>query len=278
VQIDMTGYTKEIVDDFHVHDPTDKIATSPAAEHIFKVREEAPKLSEEMAKIFHNFIARLLFVCKRGRPDIMEPVSFGTKRVRSPDEDDWRKLVRVVRYLRGTLDMVLTLGGAEGEEDKIVRWWVDGAHGVHQNMRGHTGGTASLGKGCLMSTSRTQGINTRSSTETELVALDDMMPQVLWTNYFLDAQGYGAQKTIVLQDNKSTILLATNGRASSSKRTKHIHMRFYFVKDRINSGEIEVEFCPSEEMVADFFTKPLQGALFIRLRNFIMNIKTAVAK
>jgi KUP system potassium uptake protein len=145
-------------------------------------------------------------------------------------------------------------------------------------MRGQTGGTASLGKGCLMSTATTQGINTRSSTETELVALDAMMPQVLWTNYFLDGQSYGAARTVVYQDNKSTILLATNGRASSSKRTKHINQRFYFVKDRIESGEICVEYCPSEEMIADFFTKPLQGALFIRIRDFIMNVKSAPKK
>jgi hypothetical protein len=50
-------------------------------------------------------------------------------------------------------------------------------------------------------------------------------------------------------------------------------MRFYFIKDRIDSGEVCVEFCTSEQMIADFFTKPLQGALFIQLRNIIMNIQ-----
>jgi hypothetical protein len=105
------------------------------------------------------------------------------------------------------------------------------------------------------------------------VSVDDTMPQVLWMNYFLDGQGYGAKKTIIYQDNKRAILLETNGRASGSKRTKHINMRFYFIKDRIDSGEVCVEFCPSEQMIADFFTKPLQGALFIQLRNIIMNIQ-----
>jgi hypothetical protein len=179
----------------------------------------------------------------------------------------------MMRYLRDTPEIVLTLSSGEEGDEKIMRWWIDGAHGVHHDMRGQTGATGSLGTGCLMSTATTQHLNTRSSTETEIVSVDDMMPQVLWTNYFLDAQGYGRKKTIIYQDNKSAILLETNGRASSSKRTKHINMRFYFVKDRIDSGEVYVVHCPASDMIADFFTKPLQGALFIKFRNLIMGIK-----
>lgn len=125
-----------------------------------------------------------------------------------------------------------------------------------------------------MSTSTKHKINMHSSTETEIVSVDDMMPQVLWTNYFLGAQGYVPKKTVIYQDNKSSMLLETNGRDSSSKRTKHINTRYYFVKDRIDSGEVCLEWCPTAEMVADFFTKPLQGSVFIRFRNYIMNIMT----
>ena len=77
---------------------------------------------------------------------------------------------------------------------------------------------------------------------------------------------------IVYQDNKSSILLETNGRASSSKRTRHLNVRYFFVKDRVDSGEVRIEYCPTEEMIADYFTKPLQGALFYKMRDLIMNI------
>jgi outer membrane protein W len=130
---------------------------------------------------------------------------------------------------------------------------------------------ASLGKGALMPTSTRQKLNTRSSTETELVAADDMMPQIMWTNYFMDAQGYGLTQTILYQDNKSAILLEKNGKLSSSKRTKHVNIRYYFIKDRIANKELSVEYCPTEEMPADFFTKPLQGKLFFKFRKAIMN-------
>jgi hypothetical protein len=68
------------------------------------------------------------------------------------------------------------------------------------------------------------------------------------------------------------LLLERNGCGSSSKRTRHINVRHFFVSDRIKSGEMNVEHCPTGEMVADFFTKPLQGAKFTKFRNLIMNI------
>ena len=131
----------------------------------------------------------------------------------------------------------------------------------------------SLGKGFPIKTSTKQKLNTRSSTETELVAADDFMPIILWTNYFLEAQGYGSQDTILYQDNQSTILLEKNGHKSSSKRTKHINCWFYFISARIHTGDLSVEYCPTEEMVGDFFTKPLQGKLFLKFCRLIMNLQ-----
>jgi hypothetical protein len=101
------------------------------------------------------------------------------------------------------------------------------------------------------------------------------MPQVLsWANYFLEAQGYAPERTVIYQGNKSAILLETNGKGSSSKRTKHINIRYYFIKDSIESGKVCIVHCPATVMIGDFFTKPLQRAMFLRFRNIIMNIKT----
>jgi hypothetical protein len=130
---------------------------------------------------------------------------------------------------------------------------------------------ASLGKGALMLTSTRQKLNTRSSTETELVGADGMMPQSMWTNYFMAVQGYGLAQTIIYQDNQSAILLENNGKMSSGKRTKHANIRYYFIKDQINKKELSVEYCPTGQMTADFFTKSLQGKLFFKFRKAIMN-------
>lgn len=128
-----------------------------------------------------------------------------------------------------------------------------------------------LGKGAIYGTSTKHKINTKSSTEGELIAVNDVMPQVLWTRYFLEAQGYEVKDSIIYQDNQSAILLEKNGKASSGKRTRHINIRYFFVHDRVEAGEVSIQYCPTGDMVADFFTKPLQGTLFRKFRDQILN-------
>jgi hypothetical protein len=130
----------------------------------------------------------------------------------------------------------------------------------------------SMGKGVVYGTSTRQKLNTRSSTEAELVGANDVMSQLLWTQYFLQAQGYLSTETVLYQDNQAAMLLEKNGRASSSKRTRHLNIRYYFITDRIAQKELTVEYCPTKEMLADYFTKPLTGALFTKLRDQVMNI------
>jgi hypothetical protein len=148
-------------------------------------------------------------------------------------------------------------------------WYVDASFAVHPNMRGHTGGGLTLGRGFPITVSTKQKLNTRSSTESELVGVDDMMPIICWTRYFLLSQGYGIIKNLLLQDNRSSILLERNGRASSGKRTRHINIRYYFISDRVNMKEISIDWCPTTNMVADYMSKPLQGSLFRELRDYI---------
>ena len=80
------------------------------------------------------------------------------------------------------------------------------------------------------------------------------------------------RETIIYQDNKSAILLEKNGKASSSKRTKHISIRYFFMTDRIKKGDVSVEWCPTELMHGDFMTKPTQGTLFTETRDQIMGV------
>ena len=115
-----------------------------------------------------------------------------------------------------------------------------------------------------------QPVNTQSSTESELVGVDNMMHIVIWSRYFLMAQGYGVTQNLLLKDNQSSILLERNGKASSGKRTRHINIRYFFITDRVSMKEVEIEWCPTKEMVADLMAKPLQGSHFRRLRDLIM--------
>jgi hypothetical protein len=266
VKFTMIDYVKSMLDEL----PADMEGTVPtqASSYLFEVNDSAKKLSEELGNLFHHNTAKLLFLCKRARPDMQPATAFLCTRVKAPDIDDYKKLGRAMKYLRGTLHMPLIL---EADDMRIIKWSVDSSFAVHPDMKSHTGGSMTLGKGTIYGTSTRQKINTKSSTEAELVGVNDVLPQILWTRYFLEAQGYGVKDSIVYQDNKSTILLAENGKASSGRRTGHINIRYFFVQDRIASGEMKIEYCPTQEMVADFFTKPLQGSQFVKLRDQIMN-------
>ena len=153
-----------------------------------------------------------------------------------------------------------------------MKWHVNGSHLAHPDVKGHTGASLTFGTGMVHSKSTKQKMNTRSSAETELVSVDDCMPQTLWTNLFVKEQGCSVGGTVTHQDNKSMTPLENNGNFCSDKQTKHIQARFHFVTDQIEKGNMSVKCCSTKEMIADFFTKP-QGKLFIALRNEIVGIQ-----
>ena len=93
-----------------------------------------------------------------------------------------------------------------------------------------------LGARAYMSLSKGNKINVKSSTESELVGIDNSLPDTLWGKYFIEAQGHIVKHNILLQDNHSTTLLVKNGTFSSSKKTKHIKHKFYLIKDKIAQG------------------------------------------
>jgi hypothetical protein len=101
----------------------------------------------------------------------------------------------------------------------VSMWYVNASFAVHPNMHRHTEGGLTMGRGFLIVSSTKQKLNTRSSTESELVGVDNMIPIIVWSCYFLMAQGYGVTQNLLLQDNKSSILLEKNGKVSGGKRT-----------------------------------------------------------
>jgi hypothetical protein len=145
-------------------------------------------------------------------------------RVKGPNEADWEKLVRLMKYLNGTRELKLTLSA---DNLHCIKWYVDASFAVHPDYKSHTGATTSYGDGdgAVQSISRKQKLNTRSSTESELVGVDDVSVMIPWTKLFLEEQGYDINSNILYQDNKSAILLETNGKKSSGKRTRALNIR-----------------------------------------------------
>ena len=128
---------------------------------------------------------------------------------------------------------------------KCIKWYVDAAFTVHTDYKSHTGATMTFGEGAVQSISRKQKLNTRSSTKAELVAADDAAVMILWTKLFLEEQGYAVEKNILYQDNKSAILLEENGRKSSGKRTRALNVRYFFLTDQVEKGNLTITYCPT---------------------------------
>ncbi len=157
----------------------------------------------------------------------MLAISFLTTRVKAPDEDDWKKLLRVLGYLKGTIHFDLTISC--DSLDKLT-WYIDGSYAIHDDMKGHSGAVLMIGDSAVLSHSNKQKVNTRSSTEAELIAVDDNLPTIQWAKSFMMDQGYDLT-TVIKEDNKSTMLLMKNGRLSAGKRRKHLDIRYFYAKD-----------------------------------------------
>ena len=145
---------------------------------------------------------------------------------------------------------------------------------MHTNCKRHSGLFVTQGKGAMINVSKKLGLVTNSSTETEIVATGERLPKCTWFRYFRIEQGEPVKEDLLMQDNKSCMLLQKNGQFSVGKGSKHIHIRYFFATDKINKREIKLIYCPTGKMIADFSTKPLQGAIFVEFRNKMQGIES----
>ena len=268
LSITMRDYVEECIEAFkEAGGVLEGKANSPAKNGLFIVSEEAEDLDEKEAEYFHHIVAKLLYVSKRARLDVDLTVSFLCTRVTKSTTEDWEKLRRLLLYLESTINMPRILGA---DRLDTVRTWVDASYGTHPDMKGHTGGAMSMGTGVFNVKSTKQKLNTKSSTETEVVGVSDYLPWVVWTKSFMEHQGRKIKSNILYQDNESAIRIEKNGMKSCREKSRHIHIRYFFITDLVKREELDIKHCRSERMVSDFYTKPLQGKLFRDMRDFIM--------
>jgi hypothetical protein len=125
-------------------------APSPGDNHLLTVNDVQIKVDEKKAQLFHTYVAKTLFLCKRARPDL-QTVAFLSTRVKSCDEDDYNKLIRMLQFHRAARGDLVKLSA---DSLRNVRWWVDASYSVHPDMRSHTGGAMSLDRGVIYGISK----------------------------------------------------------------------------------------------------------------------------
>jgi len=265
-ELTMRKYIADLVEDFGVTGT----ARTPATLDLFDVDEYSPLLSADLKERFHRGTAQCLYLATHVRPDILCAVSFLTTRVQAPTEQDSSKLFRLIRYLNATRELGMVLGEDE-DGNYHLSAYVDASFGVHVDGKSHTGMFITLGRGPILAKSLKQKHVTKSSCEAELVALSDIASLFAWQQEWMTSMGLAddAYPGYLYEDNTSAIRLAENGR-STSDRTKHIRLRYFFIKQYLDNGDFVLKHCSTDRMIADILTKPLQGAQFEFLRKYLL--------
>ena len=243
---------------------------SPANKGLIDLDNEPTALDEDKAARFRSVVMKLQWVAERGRPDVRLPITYLATQNQSSTDHDWWKLRRVLLFLMDTIDDERVIGA---DDLGVLHTWIDSSYATHPDMKSHTGGVMSFGTGVIHARSNKQKLNTKSSTEAEVVGVSDYLPFNIWVRMFMEEQGYQLRQNIIYQDNESAIKLEKNGHVSCGQKSRHINIRYFFITDRIKAGEVSVKYCSTEVMLADFFTKPHQGGLFHRFRDVIMGWK-----
>jgi hypothetical protein len=168
--------------------------------------------------LLHSVTAKLLLVSTRAGVDLLLAFAFLCTRVSKSTKQDREKLRRVLEYIHGSMDCDYTLGA--DNMDKMMTL-VDAAFAMHLDMKSHTGGVISFGRGGIVCKSTKQ-----SSREAEFVGASIYLPNTVGVKFFLEAQGYIMEFNVLGQDNESTIRLEKNGRMSTGPKSKHINIPF----------------------------------------------------
>jgi hypothetical protein len=224
-------------------------------------------LDSKQKDVFRSAVMSVMYLAKKVRVDVLFACSILASKVNKPTVGDKKYLSQVLEYLSNTKDYGIIFNGNEKLDVKV---YVDASYGIHQDGKSHSGVVILMGSGIVYAKSCKQSIVVKSSTEAELVAASDHAGVYLELKNVLNGLLNENVKVVLMQDNKSSIKLIENGRLSSSERTKHISIRYFWLKERVDSGDICVEYCKTEVMLANILTKALVGKAFRDERDMLI--------
>ena len=242
------------------------IPTTPGASYLFNRTPDCKRLGVKDAEIFHTDTASLAWASTRAHPGLVTVIGELSKRVQECTTEDDSKLDRAISFAKSVRDVPLRL---KAELPPRVTVSIDAAFANRTDMKSTSGTCITLGVGFFIASSKVQKLNSKSSTEAEIIAVSDGMNIPLWLADFIRLQGYPPQPVRLEQDNQSCITLLTKGR-STAETTRFIEIRKFWISAYIKNGAVDIVYVPTEDMTSDYFTKPLKGALFAKMFAKIM--------
>jgi len=266
--VDMDFYVRQTLKDW-MHLPE---KTNPGARNLFQISETSPLLSDKSRQVFHSTIARILYLAKRVRGDIITVVSFLCTRVTKATEEDQAKLETLLGFLKRTMTRKLYLHAFTSEQ---MLAFIDAAFALHFfDSKSHTGVIITMGGVVIYISSRKQKCIAKSPTEAELVGLTDNLGLVELFHEFLSfLYGNPIPLPIVYQDSTSVISLVT--REGGVTRTKHMRARVNLGKECFDEKRAIVRYCHTKQMCADGASKVLEGKPYAQFADFVQGTTLA---
>ena len=276
ISCDPSAKTLTLNQPAYIQDLADKYASSISSEFPVTPMLPAPPedptpLTEAEQCLYMSKIGSLLYLAMHSRPDIQLAVSMCSQYMKAATVGHMGAVNRILSYVVGTPHLGITFHGGQGT---TLMATVDSSYGNHPDRRSQYGITLHLGtldSGTVYSVSRKSKCVSLSSTEAEYIALCEAAKLIAWARQFLqEIQCEQLEPTTVFEDNQSTIRMVCNG--NDRGRTKHVDIRYHYVRQLLADGVIDVQYLPTIDMLADILTKPLPSSQYLYLRDKLLGL------
>jgi len=233
-----------------------------------EVKTSLPKLpatpTSALSIPYRQAIGKLIYAASSTRPDISFATSMVSTHLQAFDTPHWEAVKRIFRYLQGTLHYGLIFN-SNGQSLLTLEGYSDADWARDSSDRKSTSGYLFTLKGASISwMSKKQDTVALSSTEAEYIATTHAAKEALWLRGLLHDLGYPQESaTIIHEDNQGCIALSKN--PIFHTRTKHLDVQAHFIREQVRTNKVALNYCPTENMVADFLTKALHSPQLIKL-------------
>jgi hypothetical protein len=259
VTISQKNYAKSLSENFNIN----KSSVTPATEDLFSEDDTSPLLKDQ--RKYMSLVSTLMYGVKRTYAECLVTVVILSTKYNHATENDWNKAIRVAEYIYGTIDghcMVLQPSSLQVVASS------DASYAEHADGRSHTGGCVGFESNTcawIAYISQKQPQVAKSTCVSELYAVNTVGEYVEWMVQLMEEIGYPQGTVRISQDNQCAMQLMKVG-TGSFKRSKHVKVRYFWLKELIDEGRVQIYYVPSEVLVSDALTKPITGARFRALR------------
>ena len=267
--VNQTRYIQEILRRFGMGEENRPTSTPMDPNQSFRPCESEHERFHDV-QLYKSAIGALTYVMSSTRPDLCASVGALARFSDNPTKEHWTAVKRILRYLRKTVDYGIQFGGKKETEKKVeLKAFCDASWaGDIESRKSTSGFLIQLCDGPISWKNKRQDVVALSSTEAEYIAISFATQEIMWLRSFLNELGFPQKgPTVICEDNLNAIAIAKNPIAC--RRTKHIDVRYHYIREKVNENKISLQYCSTNDMLADILTKGLAKQKFENFRSQI---------